>query len=231
MHKTDIGVGARPMRADARNNRDRLLTAAKHVFVEKGARAPLDEIARRAGTGIATLYRRFPDRQALMRAVVLDALQQTADEARRAAAEEPDPFAALVRYMHRALDIRTGAVIPALLDEISLEDDEMEQARSAGVQPLQDMIDAAHQAGSLRPDVTFGDIGLLIVRLSRPLPGSFPPDINDSLGHRHLDLVLNGLRPGTADSAQVSGPALTLADLRKMSPAGGNPEVSGRAPA
>jgi AcrR family transcriptional regulator len=226
----DTAESLRPMRADARNNRDRILTAARHVFVEKGARAPLDEIARRAGTGIATLYRRFPDRQSLMRSVVMDALQQTADEARRAAAEESDPFAALVRYMHRALDIRTGAVIPALLDEISLADEEMEQARSAGVQPLQDMIDAAQRAGSLRHDVTFGDIGLLIVRMSRPLPGPFPPDVNDSLGHRHLDLVVNGLRPGSADSAQITGPGLTLADLREMAPVD-TPNVSGRGPA
>ncbi len=211
----DTVEGLRPMRADARNNRDRLLAAAREVFVEKGASAPLDEIARRAGTGIATLYRRFPDRQSLMRAVVMDALQQTADEA-RAAAEESDPFEGLVRYMHRVLDIRTGAVIPALMDQISLEDEEMTQARTAGTQPLQDMIDAAHRAGSLRRDVTFGDIGLLIVRMSRPLPGPFPREVNDSLGHRHLDIVVNGLRPNAAHRAKIGGPALSLGDLQEL---------------
>ena len=212
----DAVEGLRPMRADARNNRDRLLAAAREVFVEKGATAPLDEIARRAGTGIATLYRRFPDRQSLMRAVVMDALLQTADEA-RAAAEESDPFAGLVRYMHRVLDLRTAAVIPALMDQISLEDEQMIQARTAGTQPLQDMIDAAHRAGSLRRDVTFGDIGLLIVRMSRPIPGPFPREVNDSLGHRHLDIVVNGLRPDAAHRAKIGGPALSLGDLQEMS--------------
>src|SRR6266568_998628 len=154
---SDTVEGVRPMRADARNNRDRLLAAAREVFVEKGATAPLDEIARRAGTGIATLYRRFPDRQALMRAVVMDALQQTADEA-LAAAEESDPFAGLVRYMHRVLDLRTGAVIPALMDQISLEDAEMTQARTAGTQPLQDMLDAAHRAQIGGPALSLGDL-------------------------------------------------------------------------
>jgi AcrR family transcriptional regulator len=216
MPRADTAEGLRPMRADARNNRDRLLAAAREVFVEKGAGAPLDEIARRAGTGIATLYRRFPDRQSLMRAVVMDALQQTADEA-RAAAEEPDPFAGLVRYMHRVLDIGTGAVIPALMDQISLEDDEMVQARTAGTQPLQDMIDGAHRAGSLRRGVTFGDIGLLIVRMSRPLPGPFPREVSDSLGHRHLDIVVNGLRPNAEHRAKIGGPALSLGDLQEMS--------------
>ena len=213
-------VEARPLRADAQHNRGRILAAACDVFVEQGPAAPLDVIARRAGTGIATLYRRFPDRQALMRAVVLDALHKTADEARSAAEEEPDAFAALVRYMHRALDIRTGAVIPALLDEISLHDEEMLQARDAGSQVLQDMIDAAHRAGTLRPDVTFADIGLLIVRLSRPLPGPFPRDTNDKLGHRHLDLVLNGLR-ADATPAAISGPAMTLGELKQLSAGAG----------
>jgi AcrR family transcriptional regulator len=69
---------ARPLRADARDNRRRLLDAARDVFIEQGPGAPLDEIARRAGTGIATLYRRFPDRQALIRGVFVDAILRTA---------------------------------------------------------------------------------------------------------------------------------------------------------
>src|SRR5713226_6134452 len=110
-------VNPRPLRADARDNRRRLLEAARDMFIERGPAAPLDEIARRAGTGIATLYRRFPARRALVREVVRDALQRTIDEARQATEEEPDPFRALARYMHRAVDVRTAAVIPALLGE------------------------------------------------------------------------------------------------------------------
>ena len=208
---------ARPLRADAVHNRGRILEAARDVFVERGPGAPLDVIARRAGTGIATLYRRFPDRHALMRAVVLDALRQTADEAQSAADEESDAFEGLVRYMHRALDIRTGAVIPALLNEISLVDDEMIEARDAGSSALQKLIDAAHEQGTLRRDITFADIGLLIVRLSRPLPGPFPQDVNESLGHRHLDLVVNGLRADARADEPISGPALTLRELQKLS--------------
>src|SRR5216683_2549991 len=84
------------LRADARRNRRQALAAAAQVFVEQGADAPLDDIARRAGVGIATLYRRFPDREALVRAVAVDVLARTAHEARQALAEEPDAFAALV---------------------------------------------------------------------------------------------------------------------------------------
>jgi AcrR family transcriptional regulator len=209
---------ARPLRADARRNREQLLAAAGGTFVEHGPNAPLDEIARRAGVGIATLYRRFPDRESLMRAVVLDVLGRVGHQARLAQAEEPDAFAALVRYMHRALDLRIAAVIPALLGEITLEDEEMMRAREGAVGPVQEIIDAAQAEGSLRPDVTFGDIGLMIIRLSRPLPGSFPRHVDEDLAHRHLDLLVGGLTTVGDDTHKLSGPSLTLDDLRAMPP-------------
>lgn len=205
------------LRADARMNRERILVAARDVFVEEGPGAPLEEISRRAGTGIATLYRRFPDRQALMRAVVLDALERTSEEAHRAADEEPDPFAALVRYMHRSLDTRIAAVIPVLLGEITLDDDEMLRARDKSTRLLQHLTDAAHHAGKLRPDVTFGDLSMLIIRFSRPLPGAFPGELNDQLAHRHLELVISALRTALDGAvAPLTGPAMALEDLRAL---------------
>src|ERR1700716_3036406 len=105
----------RRLRADRVRNAERIQRAAREVWAEQGPDAPLEEVARRAGVGIATLYRRFPDRGSLMRAVVLEVLERVAHEARLALAEEPDAFSALVRYMHRALDIRIAAVIPVLL--------------------------------------------------------------------------------------------------------------------
>lgn len=205
-------ASSRVLRADARNNRARILAAARDVFVEQGPGAPLEEISRRAGTGIATLYRRFPDRQALIHAVVVDALHRTAAEARRAAAEETDPFAALARYMHRALDVRMAAVIPALMGEISLTDEETLRARKEGIQIIQELVEGAQRAGTLRPDVHFGDIGLLIVRLSRPLPGSYPRDVSNELAHRHLGVVLDGLRAATGERASLTGPSLDYDD-------------------
>jgi AcrR family transcriptional regulator len=207
----------RPQRADALENRARLLTAARDAFVEHGPGVALEEISRGAGCGIATLYRRFPDRTALMRAVVIDALDQTVEQARLAADTERDPFDALVRYMHAALDIRAAAVIPALLGAISLtDDDEVSRARERGSRNVQYLIDAAHRAGRLRADVTFGDVGLLVVRLSRPLPGTFTREQNDQLAHRHLDLVVDGLRADRTSATDLTGPAMTLADLRNL---------------
>src|SRR5436190_12269007 len=111
-----VASGVRPLRSDARRNEGQLLQAARDVFVERGPGAPLDEIARRAGVGIGTLYRRFGDRRQLIRAVVEDALTRTAEAAEDAAAESPDAFAALTAYLHAVIDLRVAAVIPALLE-------------------------------------------------------------------------------------------------------------------
>ena len=202
------------MRADARRNRERILAAARDVFVDQGPDAPLDAIAAAAEVGIGTLYRRFPDRRALVRAVVLDVLGLAAEEARLALAEEPDAFQALARYLHRALDLRISAVMPALLGHIPPDDEEIAAIRTRSWGLFQELVDRAHAAGTLRPDATFADIGLLLVRLARPLPGPIPRDLDNRLGRRHLELLLDGLRADrAAPAAPLPEPALTLADL------------------
>ncbi|HLY33382.1 MAG TPA: helix-turn-helix domain-containing protein [Jatrophihabitantaceae bacterium] len=214
---TETEPSTRRLRADAARNHERLLRCARDLFVERGADVPLDEIAKRAGVGIGTLYRRFPDRRSLMRAVVLEALTRTKDTAERVLAEEPTGFAALVHYMHAVLDVRISAVIPVLLDQIDMDDAELAPAREASARAVERIIDAAHADRSLSEAITFGDVGTLLVRLSRPLPGPIPAELNNQLAHRHLDLLIAGLRP-FRDSAldDVSGPALARSDLRRL---------------
>jgi AcrR family transcriptional regulator len=96
-----VQLDGQRLRADARRNRDQILLAARDVFIERGPDAALDEVARRAGVGNATLYRRFPDRRSLLRAVLVDVFRRVGDEARLALVEESDPFEALARYMPR----------------------------------------------------------------------------------------------------------------------------------
>ena len=205
------------MRADARRNRERLLAAARDVYVDQGPEAPLDAVSAAAEVGIGTLYRRFPDRRAVIRAVVLDVLARTGEEARLALAEESDAFRALARYLHRALDLRISAVMPALLDHIPPDDEEIASIRTRSWGLFEQLIDRAHAAGTLRPDATFADIGFLLVRLARPLPGSLPRDLDNRLAHRHLELLLDGLRTDRAEpAAPLPEPALTLADLRAV---------------
>jgi AcrR family transcriptional regulator len=204
------------LRADARLNRGRILVAARDAFVERGADVPLEEIAARAGVGIATLYRRFPDRAALQRAVALDVLTRVGQEARTAIEEEPDAFSALVRYMRRALAMQVSAVVPALLGSVDLEDEEFRVVRMESARLLEEIIGRAQVEGALRPGIVFGDIALLLVRLSRPLPGTLDRAVDLEMAQRHLTLLIDGMRSERATEA-LSGIELTLEDLRSLS--------------
>jgi AcrR family transcriptional regulator len=203
-----------PRRADARRNRERLLVAARDTFVEHGVQAPLDDVARRAGVGIGTLYRHFPDRYALVRAVALDVLGRVTEAARTALAEEPDAFRALARYLHAALDHRIAAVMPVLSGTTELDrDDELRRARDELGPLFEAMVAAAQRDGVLRTDVGAGDLGLMVIRLARPLPLAVDRDADHAIAHRQLDLLLDGLRaPGTG-----TGSPLTLDDVRRES--------------
>jgi len=199
------------MRADARRNQERLLSAARELIAERGAGVPLEDVARRAGVGIATLYRRYPDRPALLRAVVLDALTQTRLAAERAA-ELDDPFEALATYLRIALELRVSAVMPQVLDVLDLDDPEMAEARDATA--VERLVDAARESGDIAADLSFADVAMMLVRIARPLPGPLPMEAKDELARRHLELFIRGLRaPATGD---LEGPALSLAELKQM---------------
>jgi AcrR family transcriptional regulator len=201
------------MRADARRNQEQLLGAARELVAERGPGVPLEEVARQAGVGIATLYRRFPTREALLRAVVLDALSRTRLAAERAAAVE-GPFDALATYLRAALELRVSAVMPQVLDLIDPDDTEVAAAREASAEAVAALVDAARESGDLPPDVTFADVGMMLVRIARPLPGPMPAELKDELARRHLELFLRGLRaPAESD---LTGPALSREDLAAL---------------
>ena len=179
------------LRADARRNQQQVLDAARELFIERGLDCPLEEVARRAGVGIGTLYRRFGDRDALIKAVLLDALEQSLASAEHSLGAGEDGLEGVAAYLREMLDVRVSAVIPLALDR--LDDPDLDQAREASAAALERLVDAAHDDGSLPPEITFGDLGTLLVRLSRPLSG-MDTKADNVLAHRHLDLALAGLR-------------------------------------
>ncbi|HVX44448.1 MAG TPA: helix-turn-helix domain-containing protein [Mycobacteriales bacterium] len=212
-----------PLRADAARNRERILRAAADVFADRGADAPLDEIARRAGVGNATLYRRFPDRDALIYAVAIDVLARGTAAARAALDEEPDGFSALARYMRDALQSRIGAVMPAVVRAIGPPSKEFRELRDEGAEALGAILDRARKDGTLREGVSFGDIGPLLSRLSRPMPNRIPDDLDRRLAARQLQIALDGMRafPG---QEPLAGPELSLQDLRAGGRSSASPE-------
>lgn len=182
------------LRADAQHNRDRILAAARAIFVTEGTGTPMEKIARRAGVGIGTLYRRFPDRQALIQAVALDCIHRLTRMGEAASEEEPDSWSALRRFVRSGGDLRLvlAVVRPRLLDTVR-ENHELLRAGQAWYDLLARMVEGAQAAGVLRPDVGPGDVALLLNQLTRPLPG-LSADLAEVIPDRFVELMLDGLR-------------------------------------
>ncbi|WP_330458367.1 TetR/AcrR family transcriptional regulator [Streptomyces sp. NBC_00820] len=199
-------------RADALRNRERIVTAAREMFVEYGPDVPLDEIARRAGVGNATLYRNFPDRDALVREVVCSVMGRTAEAAAGALAETGDAFAALEHFVHTAADERISALCPMISSTFDQHHPDLEAAGQRVEQLIGEVMDRARTAGQLRPDVGTGDLLVAVAQLSRP-PAGAACFSADRFVHRHLQLFLDGLRAPAR--TVLPGTAVTMEDLRQ----------------
>ncbi|MEV7050407.1 TetR/AcrR family transcriptional regulator [Streptomyces anulatus] len=198
-------------RADALRNRERIVAAARELFVEFGPDVALDDVARRAGVGNATLYRNFPDRAALTHEVVLAVTSRTTLRAEEAAAES-DPFAALSRFVHAAADERIGALCPMLSGVFDKDHPELLAERRRLEEAVEGLVARAMSAGRLRTDIAVGDVLVALSQLTRPLPGIACQGI-DRFTHRHLQLFLDGLE--TPARSELPGSAATLEDLRR----------------
>jgi AcrR family transcriptional regulator len=183
----------RPLRADARRNYEKLLAVARDVFAEDGAAATLDDIARRAQVGPATLYRHFPTRQHLLEAVYLDEVEAIS----RAAADLGDlpPWDALVQWLREFLGY--AATKRALAQEMLTyidRDAEVFRASRAAIKSAGDaLLGRAQKAGVAREDARFMDVARLLAGIAG-IQGAEPEEIE-----RIFD-VLDGLRyqpPGT----------------------------------
>ncbi|GAA0443718.1 helix-turn-helix domain-containing protein [Streptomyces olivaceiscleroticus] len=202
------------LRADAQRNRERIVAAAREVMVEHGAEVPLDEVARRAGVGNATLYRHFPDRADLLHHVTLSVLDRTADRAERAlAAEDGDAFQALRAFVHAAVEERIGALCPLLSDGVDKDHPDLLAARDRLERAVESLMGAARESGRLRADIAVGDLMVAITQLTRPLPGNRCTDF-DRFVHRHLQLFLDGLMAPAR--SELPGSAATLDGLRQQ---------------
>lgn len=189
-----VNAESRPVgptvRADARRNRRRLLDAAIELILEVGGEPSREAVAQRAGVGIATLYRHFPDRQAFLRAVVLDVLDRTIEQGAAAMADAATGGEALRRYMHTAIDTGLGVVniVHALLDDTDWTD-----RRTAAQDMLDGLIDMARHDGAIGNDVTATDITLATIRFCRPLAIGLDPTDERAIAHEQLNSYLAGL--------------------------------------
>jgi AcrR family transcriptional regulator len=159
----DPAATPQPLRADAVANRRRLVAAARAVFAERGLDAPLDEIARRAGVGNATLYRRFPTRDALLAAAFEDRLAEYA-RAAAAALRAPDPWTGFCGYVARvcamqAADHGVRDVLTMTFPSAKALEAQRDRAYGAFVE----LVRRAQAAGHLRADFVPEDVVLVLM--------------------------------------------------------------------
>jgi AcrR family transcriptional regulator len=158
--------GSRPLRADAARNRDAIVAVAREVFAERGLEAPLEVIAARAGVGIATLYRRFPTREKLVAAALMDKVAEYVDAARQALAV-PDPWAGFAGCVERICELQAGdRGLSDLLSMTLSADEQVEQLRQTANDLLITVIDRAKAQGTLREDFVGEDLVVLLIATS-----------------------------------------------------------------
>jgi AcrR family transcriptional regulator len=179
---------ARPLRADARRNRERIVEAARAVFAEQGADAQIDDIARAAGVGVGTVYRHFPHKEALLGELLIEKFRTFADNAERAL-EVDDPweaFAGLLRENAEfcANDIGTQQALARGPDAWEYAAPQLERLIAATTR----LIARAQEAGVLPRDFVVDDIPMLMggVMTTMATPGYD--------WRRHLEIILAGLR-------------------------------------
>jgi len=183
-------AGERPMRADARRNYKRLLNEAKAAFREHGAEAPLEDIARRAGVGIGTLYRHFPTRLALQAAVYQDEVDELCAKAYALLETEPagDALAAWMRSF-AAYGTSKRGLMQTLKEVIDVRSDLFDRCHAEIGEAAGAVLVPAQQAGTVRPEVTVTDLLRLTHAIS--VATQHAPESAD----RFLSYLLDGLRP------------------------------------
>jgi AcrR family transcriptional regulator len=199
------------LRADAERNRQRLLAAAKELFAERGLDVTLDEVARHAGVGTGTAYRRFPNKDALIEALMVDRIQALGAIAEECL-EEPDPWLALTGYFERALALQASdRGLKDVLFSPGRGRERVAHARRALGGPATKLVQRAIDAGVVRSDLGTSDVPLINFMLNTIV--DFGRDAEPELYRRYLTIVLDGLRP---QEEALPVPALSIPRFQEL---------------
>lgn len=203
-----------PLRKDAQRNRERILLAARELFAEHGLGATLNDIAHHAGVGVGTVYRRFPDKEAL-----IDSLfQEHLDEWQRLFEEglaDPDPWHAIVTVHERALELwaRNRALKEIVLG--SPQAHERGTRQRVKLHPLAArLIERAQAAGEVRADATTQDFGVVLVMVGAVIDAA--EEVDPELWRRYLRIALQGLRPEGAALEPLTVPAVAPEQMEDL---------------
>jgi AcrR family transcriptional regulator len=179
---------ARPKRADARRNYEKVLTAAREAFAEGGESTALEEIARRAGVGIGTLYRHFPNRQALLEALYVNEVEEVCRTA--AQFEDGEPWEALNGWFERLIAYLATkkALANELLNYLELDAPLFQVCRTSLYAAGEPLLKRAQEAGAVRSDVAFPEVMQMVMGITK-IPTGDPAQTAHI-----LRIALDGLR-------------------------------------
>ena len=181
-------TSGKPQRADARRNRERVLGAAREAFAQGGESTALEEIARRAGVGIGTLYRHFPNRQALLEALYINEVEEVSRSA--AELDDADPWHALNDWLASLIDYLATkrALANELLDYLDQDAPLFKECRTSLFAAGEPLLRRAQDAGVVRPDVEFADVLHMVGGITK-MPASHPGQ-----AEHVVRIALDGLR-------------------------------------
>ena len=200
-----------PLRADAERNRQRLLAAAKDLFATRGLDVTLDEVARHAGVGTGTAYRRFPNKDALIDALMVDRIAELRTLAEECL-EDPDPWAGLTGYFDRALALQAAdRGLKDVLFSSGRGRERSNHARRQIAPVVTKLVKRAVEAGAVRSDFSTSDVPLINFMLNTIV--DFGREVSPDLYKRYLAIVLDGLRPRD-DLAPLPVDALPVRDFQ-----------------
>jgi len=218
-------AGARGLRADAARNRAAILAVARDVFAEQGLEAPLEVIAARAGVGIATLYRRFPTREKLVAAALVEKIAQYAAAAEQAL-EVPDPWAGFAWFVQRICELQAcDRGLGDLLSMTLSAGEQIEQLRRTANENVIALIDRAKASGTLRDDFVGEDLLLLLIATAAVMQVT-RADAPDAW-RRFVALALDAFRG--QESAGLPEPPTTVQMTRAMARLAAERGCGGRA--
>jgi AcrR family transcriptional regulator len=193
----------RPLRRDAERNRRRILDAARAVFAERGLSASLDEIARHAGVGVATVYRRFADKEALIDALFVAAIDDLVATGQEGLADT-DPWRGLVHFLERSLEMQAAdRGLKELMLDAAHGRGRVAHARERMHPVIEALVARARASGDLRADVEPTDLPLMQLMLGSVVDHT--RDVEPEAWRRFLTIVLDGLRARRDAPARLPG--------------------------
>ncbi len=208
--ENDCGT-ERPLRKDAERNRQRILAAADEVFTERGLEVSLDEVARHAGVGVGTVYRRFTDKDELVATLFAAHVNDIADKAEQAL-EMPDPWEALVWFLHQMVTKMADNVgLRQLILYASYAEHHVAYARQTMFPRVHTLIERAKATGQARADLAPTDVPFIALMLSTAT--EYAQQTRPEIWRRYLTLLTDGMCSSRHGITPLPVPALVPEEM------------------